>query len=109
MASAPPTPAKAGIRLQDIPWWRTPYLTGDAETEPAFAGVVVSEPVNGYGRNDERKNSPMIGLSVAIGRFVQALFWGILRVAGTVTAAVFAGALVLAVVVLLVRRRWRGR
>ena len=51
----------------------------------------------------------MIGLSVAIGRFVEALFWGIVRVAGTVAAAVFAGALVLAVVALLIRHWWRGR
>ena len=46
----------------------------------------------------------MIGLSVAIGRFIEALFWAILRVAGTVTAAVFAGALVLAAALVLLRR-----
>ncbi len=51
----------------------------------------------------------MIGLSVAVGRFVEALFWAILRVAGTVTAAVFAGALVLAVAALLARHWWRKR
>ena len=36
----------------------------------------------------------MIGLSVAVGRFIEALFWAILRVAGTITAAVVAAALV---------------
>jgi hypothetical protein len=36
----------------------------------------------------------MIGLSVAVGRFVEALFWGIFRVAGAV-----AGVLILAVIV----------
>ena len=51
----------------------------------------------------------MIGLSVAIGRFVEALFWGILRVAGSVAVAVFAGALVLGVTALLARRWWRKR
>ena len=45
----------------------------------------------------------MIGLSVAVGRFVEALFWAILRVAGSVTAAVFAGALALVAVLLLAR------
>ena len=51
----------------------------------------------------------MIGLSVAIGRFIEALFWGILRVAGSVAAVVFAGMLLLAVVAILVRRWWRKR
>jgi uncharacterized membrane protein YhaH (DUF805 family) len=50
----------------------------------------------------------MIGLSVAVGRFIEALFWAILRVAGTITAAVFAAALVLAVIAILVRR-WRRK
>ena len=49
----------------------------------------------------------MIGLSVAIGRFVEALFWAILRVAGTVTAAVAAGLLILIVALALARRAWR--
>lgn len=49
----------------------------------------------------------MIGLSVAVGRFIEALFWAILRVAGTVTAAVFAGAIVLIVAAILARRVWR--
>ncbi|MBE2993120.1 hypothetical protein IFR23_14025 [Sphingomonas sp. CFBP 13603] len=51
----------------------------------------------------------MIGLSVAVGRFVEALFWGIFRVAGAV-----AGALILAVVLavvlwIVVRRIWARR
>ncbi|MBD8618894.1 hypothetical protein IFT67_08155 [Sphingomonas sp. CFBP 13728] len=51
----------------------------------------------------------MIGLSVAVGRFVEALFWGIFRVAGAV-----AGALILAVVIsvvlwIVVRRIWARR
>ena len=49
----------------------------------------------------------MIGLSVAVGRFVEALFWAILRVAGTVAAAVFAAALLLLVASILLRRWWR--
>ena len=49
----------------------------------------------------------MIGLSVAVGRFVEALFWAILRVAGTVAAGVFAGAVVLLVALILLRRAWR--
>ena len=51
----------------------------------------------------------MIGLSVAVGRFVEALFWAILRVAGTVAVAAVAAMLMLAVVGLLVRRAWRKR
>ena len=49
----------------------------------------------------------MIGLSVAVGRFIEALFWAILRVAGTVIAAVFAGAVVLLFAGILLRRTWR--
>lgn len=51
----------------------------------------------------------MIGLSVAIGRFIEALFWAILRVAGSVAVAVFAGAVLLVVAVILFRRRRRQR
>ncbi|WP_375390720.1 hypothetical protein [uncultured Sphingomonas sp.] len=51
----------------------------------------------------------MIGLSVAVGRFVEALFWAILRVAGTVTAAAVAGLIALAAVMLLLRHVWRKR
>lgn len=50
----------------------------------------------------------MIGLSVAIGRFVEALFWAILRVAGTVATAVVGGAVVLAALVLLARHLLRS-
>ena len=39
----------------------------------------------------------MIGLSVAVGRFVEALFWGIFRVAGAV-----AGMLILGVAVAII-------
>ena len=49
----------------------------------------------------------MIGLSVAVARFVEALFWAILRVAGTVAVAAVAGLLVLAVAAVLLRRMWR--
>ena len=51
----------------------------------------------------------MIGLSVAVGRFVEALFWAILRVAGAVTAAVVAGLLVLVVALAVIRHVWRKR
>ena len=50
----------------------------------------------------------MIGLSVAIGRFIEALFWAILRVAGSVAVAVFAGAVVLLAAYILFRR-WRRK
>lgn len=51
----------------------------------------------------------MIGLSVAIGRFVEALFWAILRVAGGVAAIAVVGALGLAAAWLLARKLWRAR
>ncbi len=51
----------------------------------------------------------MIGLSVAVGRFVEALFWAILRVAGGVAAAALAAALVLGVAGVLAHRWWRKR
>lgn len=47
----------------------------------------------------------MIGLSVAVGRFVEALFWAIFRVAGTVAVAVLLG-LALLVVLGVFARRW---
>lgn len=51
----------------------------------------------------------MIGLSVAVGRFVEALFWAIARVAGVVSVmAVFAAA-VLGGLWLLGRAMWRKR
>jgi len=46
----------------------------------------------------------MIHLSVAIGRFVEALFYAILRVAGVITVAVVGAAL--AGVLLVVLARW---
>ncbi len=58
--------------------------------------------------SDARVRNSLVGLSVAIGRFIEALFWAILRVAGTVATAVFAGALVLVVAAVLIRR-WRRK
>ena len=46
----------------------------------------------------------MIGLSVAIGRFVEALIWGMLRVGGVVAAAVLGGVAMLVVAALALRR-----
>ncbi|WP_170209843.1 hypothetical protein [Sphingomonas oligophenolica] len=46
----------------------------------------------------------MIGLSVAVGRFVEALFWAIMRVAGAVSVAAVA-AVVAAVMVWIVVRK----
>ena len=51
----------------------------------------------------------MIGLSVAIGRFIEALFWAILRVAGGVAAMAVVGALALACAWTLGRKLWRMR
>ncbi|WP_267381572.1 MULTISPECIES: hypothetical protein [unclassified Sphingomonas] len=51
----------------------------------------------------------MIGLSVAVGRFVEALFWAIFRVAGVVAGVALSGLVALALVVWLVRRLWRRR
>ena len=51
----------------------------------------------------------MIHLSVAIGRFVEALFWGIFRTAGWVAMLVVGGALVLIAVLAVGSRLWRGR
>jgi hypothetical protein len=54
----------------------------------------------------------MIHLSVAIGRFVEALFWAIMHVAGLITLVVVGGAALIAGLVgvarLLLRRRPRG-
>ncbi|MDQ1229593.1 hypothetical protein [Sphingomonas sp. SORGH_AS_0879] len=47
----------------------------------------------------------MIGLSVAVGRFVEALFWAILRVAGMVGGLVLLAALGLMILWWLIRRR----
>jgi hypothetical protein len=51
----------------------------------------------------------MIGLSVAIGRFIEALFWAIARVAGTVSVVAIAGAAVLGGLWLLGRAVWKRR
>ncbi len=47
----------------------------------------------------------MIGLSVAVGRFVEALFWAILRVAGIIGGVVLVAMLALAFAWWLIRRR----
>ena len=48
----------------------------------------------------------MIGLSVAVGRFVEALFWAILRVAGVVTVAVVAVAAASLLAWIVARKLW---
>ena len=48
----------------------------------------------------------MIGLSVAVGRFVEALFWAILKVAGVVTVAVVAIAVAALVAWIVLRKLW---
>lgn len=48
----------------------------------------------------------MIGLSVAVGRFVEALFWAILRVAGVVTVTVVAVALAAGLAWVVIRKIW---
>ena len=48
----------------------------------------------------------MIGLSVAVGRFVEALFWAILRVAGVVAFAVAGVATALLLGWIVVRKLW---
>ncbi|WP_235535050.1 hypothetical protein [Sphingomonas sp. Leaf339] len=52
---------------------------------------------------------PMIGLSVAVGRFVEALFWAIFRVAGAVAGAVVLAILVAIVAWIVIRRIMRRR
>ena len=51
----------------------------------------------------------MVGLSVAVGRFFEALFWAMMQAAGQIGAIVRAGLFVLAVVVRLVLGRWPWR
>jgi len=48
----------------------------------------------------------MIGLSVAVGRFVEALFWAILRVAGVVAVAVVAIAAAALLAWIVARKLW---
>ena len=65
------------------------------------------KPVRGYRhRRDPPARLPvMIGLSVAVGRFVEALFWAILRVAGMVGGVVLLVGVVLGVMWWAIRRR----
>ncbi|RKE47246.1 MULTISPECIES: hypothetical protein [unclassified Sphingomonas] len=51
----------------------------------------------------------MIGLSVAVGRFVEALFWGIFRVAGAVAGVLILGVVVLVVAWVIARKMWARR
>ncbi|WP_380785431.1 hypothetical protein [Sphingomonas sp. R86521] len=51
----------------------------------------------------------MIGLSVAVGRFVEALFWGIFRVAGAVAGVMLCAAVVLVVMFVVARKVWKRR
>lgn len=53
-----------------------------------------------------RHSQAMIGLSVAVGRFVEALFWAILRVAGVVTVAVVAVAAAALLAWIVARKLW---
>ncbi|WP_156348141.1 hypothetical protein [Sphingomonas sp. Leaf34] len=51
----------------------------------------------------------MIGLSVAVGRFVEALFWGIFRVAGAVAGVLILGVVVAVVAWVVARKMWARR
>lgn len=51
----------------------------------------------------------MIGLSVAVGRFVEALFWGIFRVAGAVAGVLICAVVVLALLWIVGRKMWKRR
>ncbi|WP_236694472.1 hypothetical protein [Sphingomonas sp. Leaf343] len=51
----------------------------------------------------------MIGLSVAVGRFVEALFWAIFRVAGVVAGIAILGVLGLAAAWVIGRRIWKRK
>ena len=51
----------------------------------------------------------MIGLSVAVGRFVEALFWAILRVAGVAAVGVVLTAFALGLAFVIGRRLWKRR
>ncbi|WP_137897339.1 hypothetical protein [Sphingomonas sp. 2SG] len=53
-----------------------------------------------------RQSQWMIGLSVAVGRFVEALFWAILRVAGVITVAVVAVAAAALLAWIVARKLW---
>ena len=51
----------------------------------------------------------MIGLSVAVGRFVEALFWGIFRVAGAVAGVLILGVVAAVVAWVVARKMWMRR
>lgn len=53
----------------------------------------------------------MIGLSVAVGRFIEALFWAIARVVGAVAGTALLTIIGLVAVAVVVRAglRWRAR
>jgi hypothetical protein len=51
----------------------------------------------------------MIGLSVAVGRFVEALFWGIFRVAGAVAGALILTVIVTVLLWVMARKVWKRR
>ncbi len=68
-------------------------------------------PLPSYRCPDAPDLSPLIGLSVAVGRFVEALFWAIARVVGAVAGTAILGVIGLVAVVFVVRAglRWRAR
>ena len=51
----------------------------------------------------------MIGLSVAVARFVEALFWGIFRVAGAVAGVMLCAVVVLVILFVVGRKMWARR
>jgi hypothetical protein len=48
----------------------------------------------------------MVGWSVAVGRFFEALFWAMMQAAGQIALSAVAGLLTLVLIWRLVRRRW---
>lgn len=71
--------------------------------------VGAAHPALYRGRRVFIVRSSMIGLSVAIGRFVEALFWAIFRVAGTVAGVAIVTVLGLIAAGVLARRLMRRR
>jgi hypothetical protein len=61
-----------------------------------------------YPRAGDAKRSlfRMVGWSVAVGRFFEALFWAMMQAAGQIALGTVAGLVTLVVVWRLVRRRW---
>jgi len=51
----------------------------------------------------------MVGLSVALGRFFEALFWAILKVAGSLAGAIAGGLLLMLGGWMVCRWAWRRR